>query len=330
MRSDHLRRREFIAALGAVVAWPLAARAQQPAMPVIGFLSSGWQRFDAVRLTGLRRGLNETGYVEGRNLTVEYRWAEDHYDRLPALAAELVRRQVAAIVAVGPPSALAAKAASATVPIVFSIASDPVTLGLVASLNRPGGNVTGVTSLASVVVGKQFEALHETVPNATVIGCLVNPNNPNTETDTIHAQEATRTLGLQLLILNATTEGEIDTAFTTLAQKGVGALVVVSDALFNSRPDQLAALAARHALPAVYAFREFAWAGGLMSYGPSVADSYHQAGVYTGRTLKGEQPAALPVVQATRVELVINLKTAKTLGLTFPITLLGRADEVID
>jgi putative ABC transport system substrate-binding protein len=327
-----MKRREFISLLGgAAVAWPLASRAQQPAMPVIGFLSSGSRQFDALRLAAFRRGLSEIGYVESRNVASEYRSAEDHYDRLPALAAELVRRQVAVIVALGsPPAALAAKAASTTVPIVFTIASDPVRLGLVASLNRPGGNVTGVTSLASMVVAKQFEMLHETVPNSTAIGCLVNPNNPNTETDTIQAQEATRTLGLQLHILNASTEREIDTAFTTLTEKGVGAVVVLSDGFFNSRSDQFAALAARHALPAIYPFREFARAGGLMSYGTSLTDTVRQVGVYAGRILNGEKPADLPVMQAVKIELVINHKTAKALGLTFPLSLLGRADEVIE
>jgi putative tryptophan/tyrosine transport system substrate-binding protein len=326
-----VKRREFITLIGGAAAWPLAARAQQTAMPVIGFLSSGSRQFDALRLAAFWRGLSELGYVESRNVASEYRWAEDHYDRLPALAAELVRRQVAVIVAFGsPPAALAAKAASTTVPIVFTIASDPVRLGLVASLNRPGGNVTGVTSLASMVVAKQFEMLHETVPNATAIGCLVNPNNPNTETDTREAQEATRTLGLQLHILNASTEREIDTAFTTLTKRGAGAVVVVSDGFFNSRPDQFAALAARHALPAIYAFREFARAGGLMSYGTSLTDANRQVGVYAGRILNGAKPADLPVIQATKVELVINVKTAKTLGITFPLSLLGRADEVIE
>ena len=332
MRLHHLKRRDFIALLGGAAAtWPVTARAQQPAMPVIGFLSSGSRQFDALRLAAFRRGLSEIGYVESRNVASEYRSAEDHYDRLPALAAEpgstsgrSDRRSWES------PAALAAKAASTTVPIVFTIASDPVRLGLVASLNRPGGNVTGVTSLASMMVAKQFEMLRETVPNATAIGCLVNPNNPNTETDTREAQEATRTLGLQLHILNASTEREIDTAFTTLTQKGAGAVVVVSDGFFNSRPDQFAALAARHALPAIYAFREFARAGGLMSYGTSLTDANRQVGVYAGRILKGEKPANLPVQQAVKIELVLNLKTAKTLGLAFPITLLGRADEVIE
>jgi putative tryptophan/tyrosine transport system substrate-binding protein len=330
--ANSIARRQFISALGgAAVAWPLTARAQQPAMPVIGFLSTGWQQSDALRLAAFRQGLNETGYVEGDHLASEYRWAEDHYDQLPALAAELVRRQATVIVAAGSPaSALAAKAVTKAIPIVFGIASDPVKLGLVASLNRPGGNVTGATSLASMIVAKQFEVLHETIAKAMVIGFLVNPNNPNAETDTREAQEATRTLGLQLRISNASTEREIDTAFTTLAQTGASGVVVIADALFNSRPDQLVALAARYALPTIYSLREFAEAGGLMSYGTSLADVYRQVGVYTGRILKGEKPAELPVVQATKVELVINFKTARTLGLTFPLTLLGRADQVIE
>jgi len=325
-------RREFITLLGgAAVAWPLAARAQQPAMLVIGFLSNGWQQSDAVRLAAFRQGLNETGYVEGGHLASEYRWAEDHYDRLPALAAELVRRQATVIVAIGgPASALAAKAATKTIPIVFAMSSDPVNLGLVASLNRPGGNVTGATTLASMVVAKQFEVLHETVPKAMVVGFLVNPNSPNAETDTREAQDATRTLGLRLHTLNASTDREIDTAFTTLAQNGAGGVVVVADALFNSRPNQLVALAARHALPTIYSLREFAEAGGLLSYGTSIADVYRQVGVYTGRILKGEKPADLPVVQAVKVELVLNLRTAKTLGITLPLSLLGRVDEVIE
>ena len=254
-----------------------------------------------------------------------------HCPKRLGFAAELVRRPVTVIVAVGgPASAFAAKTATKTIPIVFAISSDPVNLGLVASLNRPGGNVTGATTLASMVVAKQFEVLHETVPKAVVIGFVVNPNNPSAETDTREAQEATRTLGLQLHISNASTESEIDTAFMTLAQNGAGGVVVVADALFNSRPDQLVALAARHALPTIYSLREFAEAGGLMSYGTSIADVYRQVGVYTGRILKGEKPADLPVVQATKVELVINFKTARTLGLIIPTPLLGRADEVIE
>jgi putative tryptophan/tyrosine transport system substrate-binding protein len=327
-----IRRREFFTLLGGgAVAWPLAARAQQPAMPVVGFLSAASQQFDAPRLAAFRRGLNETGYVEGRNVAGEYRWADHQYDRLNALAAELVERRATVIAAIGGPApAIAAKAATKTVPIVFAIAGDPVQLGLVASLNRPGGNLTGVTTLASIVVGKQFEVLHETVPKAAVIGCLVNPTNPNAELDTKEAQEATRTLGLQLRIVNASTEHDIDDAFASFVQQRVDAVVIVADALFNSRPDHIVPLAARYTLPTIYSLREFPSAGGLMSYGTGLADAYRQAGVHTGRILKGERPEDLPIVQATKVELIINLKTAKALGLTFPITLLGRADEVIE
>jgi putative ABC transport system substrate-binding protein len=326
-----MRRREFITLLGgAGAAWPLAAYAQQPSMPVIGFLSSGAQQSDAFRLAAFRRGLNESGYVEGRNVASEYRSAEDHYDRLPGLVGELLQRQVAVIVTIGGPApAVAAQAARTMIPVVFTIAGDPVKLGLVASLNRPGGNVTGVTTLASLVIAKQFEVLHEMLPKATVIGCLVNPNNPNAEMDAREAEVATRTIGLELNVVNASTEHEIDIAFATLAQRA-HAVVVVSDALFNSRPDQLAAQAARHVLPAIYSLREFTTAGGLVSYGTNLADAYRQAGIHTARILKGEKPADLPVVQATKVHLVINLKTAKTLGLIFPVTLLGRADEVIE
>jgi putative ABC transport system substrate-binding protein len=301
-------------------------------MPVIGFLSEGKQQLDAVRLAGVWKGLNEIGYVEGRNLASEYRSAEYHFDRLPGLANELVQRQVAVIVTLGgPASALAAKAASTTIPIVFAIAGDPVKFGLVASLNRPGGNVTGVSNLASSLVAKQFEVLHEAVPKATIIGCLMNPTHLSAEADTREAQETTRILGLELNVVNASTEHEIDTTFATLAQKRAGALVVVVDGLFNSRADQLVALATHYALPVIYPFREFVVAGGLMSYGSSIADQYRQAGNYTARILKGEKkPADLPVVQATKVQLVVNLKTAKMLGLTFPVTLLGRADEVIE
>ena len=325
-----MRRREFITLLGgAAVVWPLATRAQQPAMPLIGFLSAASQQFDAPRLAAFRRGLNETGYVEGRNVASEYRWADHQYDRLNALAVELVGRRATVIVAMGGPApAVAAKAATNTVPIVFTIAGDPVKLGLVASLNRPGG--TGVTTLASMVVGKQFEVLHETVPKAAVIGCLVNPTNPNAESDTKEAQEATRILGLQLRVMNASTEHDIDAAFASYVHQRVDAVVVVSDALFNSRPNHIVTLAARYALPTIYSLREFPSAGGLMSYGTGLADSYRQAGIHTGRILKGEKPENLPIVQATKVELIINLKTAQTLGIAFPLSLLGRADEVIE
>jgi putative ABC transport system substrate-binding protein len=326
-----MRRREFITLIGSVAVVPLAARAQQSAMPVIGFLSAGSPQSDTLRLAAFQRGLNETGYLDGRNVESEYRWADDQYDRLPALAAELLGRRPAVIVAIGgPTSALAAKAATKTIPIVFTIAGDPVKLGLVASLSRPGGNVTGVTTLSSLVVAKQFEVLHETVPQAKVIGCLVNSVNPNAESDIKEAREATRALGLKLHVLNASAERDIDAAFAAFVQNRADAVVVVSDALFNSRPNELVALAARHALPTIYSLREFAMDGGLMSYGTSLADAYRQAGQYTGRILKGAKPADLPAVQATKVELILNLKTARTLGITFPTTLLGRADEVVE
>jgi putative ABC transport system substrate-binding protein len=282
-------------------------------------------------LAAFRRGLKETGYIEGRNVASEFRWADDQYNRLPALAAELAQSQPAVIVAAGgPASALAAKAASTTIPIIFAIAGDPVKLGLVASVNRPGGNATGVSTLFSSVVGKQLETLREVAPKAMVIGCLVNPNNPNAVTGTREAQEAARALGRNLRFVNASTEREIDVAFATLTQERVDALVVVTDPLFNSRPDQLAALAARYALPAIYPYREFAVAGGLISYGGTLTDPWYLAGVYAGRILKGEKAADLPVQQSTKITLVINLKTARALGLEISPTLLARADEVIE
>jgi putative ABC transport system substrate-binding protein len=327
-----MKRREFITLLGgAAVAWPLAAHAQQPVMQVIGFLSAGSQQSDAARLVAFRRGLNETDYVEGRNVASEYRWADHQYDRLDALAVELLGRRVTAIVAIGGPApAVAAKAATRTVPIVFTIGGDPVEIGLVASLNRPGANVTGVTTMANIVVAKQFEVLHEAVPEAVVIGFLVNPTNPNAETDTKEAQEATRTLGLQLRVVNASTEHDIDAAFASFDQQRVDAGVVLPDAFFNSRANHIVALAARYALPMIYSLREYPSTGGLMSYGTGLADAYRQAGIYTGRILKGEKPEDLPIVQATKVELIINLKTARMLGLTVPPKLLARANEVIE
>jgi putative ABC transport system substrate-binding protein len=327
-----MNRREAITLLGgAAAAWPLAGHAQQTAMPVIGFLSGGSQQSDVWRLAAFRRGLKEVGYIEGRNVVSEFRWADDRYDRLPALAAELAQSQPAVIVAVGgPASALAAKGASTTIPTVFAIAGDPVKLGLVASVNRPGGNATGVSTLFSSVVAKQLETLHELLPKAMVIGCLVNPSNPNVVTGTKEAQEAARALGLNLQFANASTEREIDTSIATLVQERVDALVVVTDPLFNSWPDQLAALAARHALPAIYPYREFASAGGLISYGATLTDPWYLAGAYAGRILKGEKAADLPVQQSTKVTLVINLKTAKALGIDVPPTLLARADEVIE
>ena len=316
-----MKRREFITLLGgAAIAWPLTARAQQPAMPVIGFLGGGSPDTDANRVRAFRQGLSETGYVEDKNVAIEYRWAEGQYDRFPALAAELVRRQVDVIAAFGgTASALPAKAATTSIPIVFSVAVDPVEFGLVDSLNRPGGNITGVTLLSVVLGPKLLELLHELVPTATVMALLVNPTSPLAETLLRDAQAAARTLGLQLHVLHASTERDFDSVFATLVQLRAGALVIGADAFFTNHSEQLAALALRHAVPAIYATREFAVAGGLISYGPSIADSWRLMGIYTGRILKGEKPADLPVQQVTKVELVINLKIAKALGITFPL-----------
>jgi putative tryptophan/tyrosine transport system substrate-binding protein len=324
-------RRQFIFALGgATLAWPLAARAQQPAMPVIGFLNSASPDNYEPMVDAFRQGLKETGYVEGQNVAIEYRWAGGQYDRLPAMAADLVRRQVAVIVA-NTPGNLAAKAATTTIPIVFTTAGDPVQIGLVASLNRPGGNVTGVTNLSVELGPKWLELLHELVPTATIIALLVNPTSPNlTESTTKDLQAAARTLGLKLHVLHASSERDFDKVFATLVRLRVGALVIGSDPFFNSRSEQLAALTVRYAVPTIFQTRAFVAAGGLMSYGGSVAGTYHQVGMYTGRLLKGEKPADLPVQQSTKVELFINLKTANALGLTVPDKLLVAADEVIE
>jgi ABC-type uncharacterized transport system substrate-binding protein len=327
-----MRRRNVIALLGGAAAWPLAARAQQPVMPVIGFLSAEWPGLTAERMRAFQKGLSETGYVEGRNVAIEYRWAEGHNERLPILAAELVRRQVTVIVAAGStPATLAAKAATTTIPIVFYLGADPVDIGLVASLSRPGGNLTGVVTLNAEVSAKRLELLHELVPTSTTVALLVNPTSPTlAETITRDLRAAAQNLRLQLLVLHAGSESEFDPAFATLVQLRAGALVIAADAMFNSLSEHLAALTVRHAVPAIYQYREFVLAGGLMSYGTNVVDTYRPLGVYTGRVLKGEKPAELAVQQATKLELIINLKTARALGLTVPLPLVGRADVVIE
>jgi putative tryptophan/tyrosine transport system substrate-binding protein len=326
------KRREFIAFIGGVAAaWPLAARAQQPAMPVIGFLSSETPSGYAHRVAAFRQGLSEASYVEGRNVAIEYRWAEGHNDRLPALAADLVRRPVAVIAAAGTAAAVAAKAATTTIPIAFSMAVDPVAEGFVASLARPGGNLTGVTSLNVEVGPKRLELLHEVVPSATSMALLVNPTNPSLAEPFSRAlQAAARALGLQLHVLHASCEREIEAAFETLVKMRAGGLVIMPDQLFLARTEQLAALTVRHAVPSVHLFRKFAAAGGLMSYGSDEAEYYRLVGIYVGRILKGEKPSGLPVQQVTKVELIINLKTARALGLSIPLPLAGRADELIE
>jgi len=328
-----MRRREFSTLLGgaatASTVWPFASRAQQKATPVIGYLGVGAPGTSASNVAALRQGLSETGYVEGQNLTIEYRWAEGRYDRLPAFAADLVGRKVDVIVAGAPPAAHAAKNATSTIPIVFT-SGDAVGDGLAASLARPGGNLTGVSFLTVDLHPKRFELLSELVPQARVIALLVNPNVPATERVTPAVQEAARPNGVQLLILKASTESEIDAAFAALVQRQAGALVSSSNPFFYYRREQIVALAARHAVPAIYEVREYATAGGLISYGPSFRAAFRQVGIYTGKILKGANPADLPVVQPTTFELVVNLKTAKALGLTIPPSILSRADEVIE
>ena len=327
-----MRRREFITLLGGAAAtWPIAARAQQPALPVIGFIRDGSADASARLAAAFRKGLNETGYVEGQNVTVEYHWLEGQYDRLPALVADLVRRQVAVIATPGGVPTQAAKAATATIPIVFGVGDDPVRLGIVASLARPGGNATGINILTSEVAAKRLRLLHELVPKAVRIAVLVNPGNASVAESTVReVEKAAPTMGLQIQILNATTNGEIDAAFVTLARERSDALFVAGDAFFTSRSGQFAILTARDRIPAAYATRDAVEAGGLMSYGPDLTEMFHQVGVYTGNVLKGAKPADLPVLQTTKFEFVINLTTAKALGLTIAPTLLDRADEVIE
>jgi len=327
-----MRRREFITLLGGAAAWPLAARAQQPAMPVVGLVTGGSPEA-AVRMGGgFRRGLNEGGYVEGQNVTVEYQWLDGQYDRLPSLMADLVRRRVAVIATPGSnPAALAAKAATTTIPIVFGVGADPIELGLVASVARPGGNATGINFFVADIAAKRLGLLHDLVPKAVRIAVLINPANASTAEATLRDMpEAARAIGLQIVLLNASTGREIEAAFATLVRDRADALFVGADAFFNSRRVQLANMAARHAIPTAFAVREYVDAGGLMSYGTSLADVYRHVGAYSGRILKGARPADLPVLQSTKFELVINLQTARMLGLTVPDKLLVAADEVIE
>jgi putative tryptophan/tyrosine transport system substrate-binding protein len=329
--ASHIGRRKFLATLGGAVAWPLAARAQQAAMPVVGYLSSGTSAGFAHLVAAFRRGLGEGGYVEGRSVAIEYRWAEGHNDRLQELAADLVRRQVTAIIATGGAHpALAAKAATPTIPIVFTGGGDPVKYGLVASLGRPGGNATGVVNIETELIAKRFELLRELVPAAEMIGVLINPTTPIFDEQLLQIKQAARATGQPIHVVNASSERELDVAFADVIQRRVGALLIAGDPFFTSRRAQLATLAAQHAIPASYSFRDFPVAGGLMSYGADLADVHRQAGVYVSRILKGEKPADLPVQQPTKFELVINLKTAKALGIEVPPMLLARANEVIE
>jgi putative ABC transport system substrate-binding protein len=326
-----MQRREFITLLGGAAAWPLAARAQPPAIPVIGFLSTRSPEDIPHLLAAFLRGLAENGYVEGQNVTIEYRWALGQYDRLQAMSAELAGRPVGVIVAAGgEPAAMAAKAATSTIPIAFVIGGDPVRVGLAASYNRPGGNATGISIMTSTLDPKRLGLLHEVVPRAATVGALLNPNFPGFEGQLKEMQEAARTLGLQIHVLRASVDREIETAFDSIAQHRIPALAVGADPFFDTRRDKLVALAARHKVPAMYHFREFATAGGLMSYGIDISEVWRQVGVYAGRILKGAKPADLPVLQPTRFELVINLKTAKALGLTIPSGVFSIADEVIE
>jgi putative tryptophan/tyrosine transport system substrate-binding protein len=329
---SHIRRREFMSLLGgAVVAWPLVARAQQAAMPVIGFLSSRSPGESSGVVAAFRRGLGEAGFVEGQNTVIAFRWAEGHYDRLPALAADLIGLRVAVLVAAGgTPALVTAKAATTTIPIVFTAVNDPVQLGFVASFNRPGGNVTGISLFNNALLAKRIGLLHELVPTATVMAMLVNPNSPMVEDDMKSYQATAQSLGVSLHVLNASAERELDAAFAALTRLRVGALVVQGEPFFDSRRDHIIELAARQAIPAIYAWREYIVAGGLMSYGTNITDNYRQAGGYVGRILKGERPPELPIVRPTKFDLVINLKTTKALGLQIPDKLLALADEVIE
>jgi putative ABC transport system substrate-binding protein len=326
-----MRRRTFISLLGGAAAFPLATRAQQPAMPVIGYMDTASASTTSHLVEAFHRGLSAAGYDEGRNVAIEYRWSEGDYDKLPALAAELVRRQVAVIATINTPTILAAKAASQTIPIIFGVGVDPVKFGLVASLNHPGGNLTGVTQLNIEMEAKRVQLLHELLPAARSIALLINPTSPAySEAATESAQSAARILGARLLVINASTESSIEAAFVTLVEKRAGSLLVSGDSFFVSQRDQIVALAARHAVPALFHRREFTAVGGLMSYGPSLPEVYYQVGDYTGRILKGTKPADLPVQQSTKFELVINAKTAKALGIEVPISMQIRAEEVIE
>jgi putative ABC transport system substrate-binding protein len=326
-----MRRREFITVVGSAMAWRRMAQAQQPAVPMIGFLGAPSSASYAQNAAAIRRGLSEAGYVEGRNVTIEYRWADGQYDRLPALASELVGKRVAAIVAIGgAPSVIAAKNATSTIPIVFTMTADPVQLGLVTSFNRPGGNITGIAILGVALEAKRLEMLHELVPTAKLIGVVVNPKNPQFEIQTDELAAASRSTGQEILVLKASTNSEIDDAFATLADRRAGAVIIGQDTFFTSQPIQFAALAKRYAIPAISPWREHVSAGILLSYGANITDAYRQAGNYTGRVLKGERPAELPIMQPTKFELVINLKTAKTLGVEIPPMLLSTAEEVIE